>query len=218
MLINRSDTLGVFYFENSLNTSDSGGSNGTVTGTEQYADSISGKGFDFNGSTRVGVGQGSLSNSTDLTILMKMNLDSLASGDVMFAKKTSGITKGFLFNVNNAGVDDLRWRVRNAADSAFIECISTLPENNVYAVMLEIELGVEIRLSYYKIDGTLTTVSTAFTDSTYATDSSEISIGNQISGQACDGKIDEVIIKTGIFVNPLEEFYRYYLGLGISDL
>ena len=123
MIINRSDCISNFQFEGNVNNSVVSGTNGTVTGTEQYKSSISGKAFDFDGSNRVGVGNGSLSNSSNLTIFLKMNMDTLPTGGVIFSKKTSGTANGFLFNVTVSATNELRFRVRTASGSAWVDTV-----------------------------------------------------------------------------------------------
>lgn len=216
MVINRSDSIGVFQFEGNVNTSDNGGTNGIVTGTTQYNTGLSGRCFDFDGSTIINIGESGLSNSSDLTVFLRMNLDSHSTGDAILAKKTSGVTDGFLFQMATAGTDTMRFIVRNAANSAWVEVNDVMPENTVYAVRLQIDLGNEITMDYYTTDGVLTTNSTAFSDSTYTSNSDNITLGNQTSGNACDGEIDDVCIFTSLLTD--EDFYRYYLGLGVTDL
>ena len=56
MIVNRSDAK--FFYQFETNVTDSLGlNNGTVNGTSVYVDSISGKAFDFNGSTQSGYRQ-----------------------------------------------------------------------------------------------------------------------------------------------------------------
>ena len=78
MIINRSDAQFFYQFEN--NVTDSLGLNsGTVNGTAAYIDSISGKSFDFNGSTQIDTGLGSLDNTKPFSLMMRADFDSLAS-------------------------------------------------------------------------------------------------------------------------------------------
>ena len=217
MIVNRTDTIGVFQFEDTVNTSDNGGTNGTVTGTTAYVDTISGKGFDFDGSSRVSIGNSSLSNSSNITALLRMNLDTHTTNDKIFAKRSTANGNGFYLYIASSGGDVIRFRCRNAADSTWVAAELVMPETIPYAIRCEINLGTEITLSYYTIDGAFTTTTTAFTDSTYATNTDNINIGDfESGGQGMDGSIDDFTIIEGLISD--EDFYRYYLGMGITDL
>jgi len=215
MIVNRTDAIANFQFEDNV-TNSTGGTNGTVTGTTQYSNSISGRAFDFDGSTRIEYGNSGLSNSSDLTLLLRLNADTHTNGDKVFAKAGS-TAEGFYLFVNSAASDIYTWRVRNAADSAFVAVNITMPETQVYAIRCEIKLTNEITVSYYTTAGVLSTASTAFVDSTYASNASNMSLGDLAGGNnGFDGKIDDFTVVTGLLTD--EDFYRYYMGLGITDL
>ena len=217
MIINRSDCIANFQFEENVTNSVISGTNGTVTGTTQYADSISGKAFDFDASTYVDIGNGSLSNSSDLTIFLRMNLDAHSAGDKIIVKGGFTSTDGWELVVASAATDTIRFRVRNSADTSWINADLILPETSLYAIRCEVNLSNNITLSAYTTGGVYTTATTTFSDSDYSNATENISIGdNTVGSNAMDGTVDDVTIVKSILTD--EDFYRYYIGLGITDV
>ncbi len=212
MIINRSDCIINAQFEEDV--INSSGTNGTVTGTEQYIDSISGQGFDFDGSTYVSFGNSGLSNASDLTIFTLIDLDTQTNGDKMFGKRTAGNANAFFMTITATAA---LFRVRNAANSAWVSASLTVDMTTVRAMRFEINLTNDITVSAYDSSGVLTTVSTAFADATYTTNADDITTGDLDGGNdGMDGYIDNFTVITSILTD--EDFYRYYMGLGITDL
>ena len=216
MIVNRADCIIKCQFEDNVTNLVSGGTSGTVTGSAAYVDSTKGRAFDFDGSTYIEFGNSDLSDSSDLTVFLRMNLDTHTTGDKIFAKRTTASANGFYMTVTASATDTLRFRIRNAADSAWVTVDLVLPETNLYAIRCEINLGTEITLSAYTTAGVLTTASTAYTSGRYTSNSDNICLGDLTAGNnGMDGKIDDFTVVKKILSD--EDFYRYYMGMPISD-
>ena len=216
MIINRSDALINAQFEGNA-TNSTGGTNGTWSGTEQYADSISGKAADFDGSSRVEFGNSGLSNSSSFTVFLRMNLDTHTGGDRVFSK-TASTANGFWLWVNSAASDTFRFYIRNGTDTALVFAEITLPENTAYAIRCVLDLvNDEMTVSAYENDGTFSTSSTVYTQSDYTSNADNITVGNfSGGGNGSDGLVDDFTFIEGLLSE--EDFYRFYMGLGVTDL
>jgi hypothetical protein len=110
----------------------------------------------------------------------------------------------------------MRFRVKGGAAS-YTNVSLNLSETNLYALRMEIKINNEITISSYGVDGSYNTASTAFPYTVYTSTTDNITIGDASNGfNGVDGVADDFTVITSLL--PEEDFYRYYMGLGVTDL
>lgn len=215
MIINRSDAIQVFQFEGNVNTSIPSGTNGTVTGTEQYASGVSGQAFDFDGASFVDSGV-NFSGTGDFTILLRGDITS-EDGNVRRYVSNLSSTNGFFF-LYNGGSGVYFFRVRGSSGNIDLSIADSNFSEDPYAFMLYFKSSTEIGIKAFDSNGVFQTFTTAHGDATWVNSANNIHIGAKSDdSQWMDGSIDDVVVIDGAVLTD-EDFYRYYMGFGITDL
>ena len=174
MIINRSDSLIYYPFEGNVNDFSGNSNNGTVNGTDTYVDSISGKAFDFDGSTQIDTGVSSMGTGS-FSILLRGSFDMFTSNRRFISKQQPGDSGGWLLFYNNA-VGQLRLSVY--LSGAYVTCDVSVSSSTIYAVYAYFDSANEIGLQVYQTDGTLTTNTTSTAVASYTDAGRNIAIGS----------------------------------------
>lgn len=229
MLLNRSDIL--FYYQFEGNTNDSIAiNNGTVIGTELYTPSMSGMGFDFNGATYIdtGIDASLLDNTKPFTMLLRgrfINYEEENQDKVFIACREKGENQeGFILQYLDSA-NTIRLGVRNAANTSsnFAEITATTVNEEDYAVICAgFYPNNKIFISNFSLKGFSNTTETLIPSESSWSNSNNVGnifIGstsptNSISNM--DRDLDTICFLQGEVSD--EDIYRFYMGLGLTDL
>lgn len=222
MLINRKDARLYYPLEGNVNDYAGGGADASVNGTSTYVDSISGKAFDFDGSTQINTGIANLNNGS-FSVLLRGSFDAFTSNQRLISYQTSGTgNPSWLLRYDNTA-SSVKFFVRNQADSGYHTCEiadSLLSTGTIYAIHAYFDAGTEVGIEVYEQDGTLNTNTSSTTDTTFTNNSSNLVIGSDSNLSSptdyLNGVIDDCIYIDGSKITS-DEFYRFYLGLGLED-
>lgn len=193
-----SNLVSYLKFERNMNDSQSV-NHGSITGTEQYADGVYGKAFDFNGSSRVTLLNESTfdyehTNAFSITFWMK---NSQASGaDRVFVAKNSDINTAAGFAVfQESAAAKTRFRLRDTTTNYDVDSTSALNDGSWHFIAATFSGNSNRSGMKLYVDGVLNATGTTLTISTSILNNIPVTIGAESDGGApLTGQIDDVRI------------------------